>query len=278
MIKTKLNSLVLAAVVSLLLVIPADNVCAGGKKDGSEVLVQRVDNNSLIRLRVYIDARPAGSLRVGETSTYRIKNGPHTIRAAFEDYQARTTEVTVFNAFNSRHFFTVTDETIVAVGQEALRDENSASPVIPIADAQSPSYDYGDSAEPIYTIDTSVRNSFEKATKGLKKKVKIAVINVDADNPQEGVYILEELTYLTVQSPKRYQVIDRRKIDAFRTKNALDIPTYENDYQLLGLGNLMGADVVISARVDGPGDLRRLRVKALDVKTGLLIGDSSERI
>jgi hypothetical protein len=270
-----------AAVVSLLLVVPAEtNTHAGGQKDGSEVLVQRVDNNSLIRLRVYIDARPAGSLKVGETSTYRVKNGPHTIRAAFEDFQARSTEITQFNSFNSRHFFTVTDESIVAVGQEPLRDENAATPVVPVIDsrAQAAAAVPSEEPAPVYTIDNSVRNSFEKATKTIKKKTKIAVINVDTENPQEGTYILEELTYLSVQSPKNYQVIDRRKIDAFRTKNSFDLPSYENDYMLIGLGQLMGADVVISARVDGPGDLRRLRVKALDVKTGHLIGDSSERI
>ncbi|GMO28759.1 MAG: hypothetical protein Ta2F_04120 [Termitinemataceae bacterium] len=293
MIKSILQSFIVAAVVTLFLVMPVIQGEAAGSKDGSEVLVQRVDNNSLIRLRVYIDARAAGSLRVGETVTYKIRNGPHTIRVAFEDFQARSTEVTQFNSFNSRHFFTVTDESIVSVGQEQLKDENSGAPSVPIVESAPPPQQIvqqpvsssqnmrnGEMVmeDPIYTMDTSVRNAFEKATKNLKKKTLIAVINVDADNPQEGVYILEEITYLSVQSPKAYQVMDRRKIDAFRTKNAIDLPSYDNDFQLLSFGNLMGVDVVISARIDGPGDLRRLRVKALDVKTGLLVGDSSERI
>jgi hypothetical protein len=275
MIKIKLHSVVVAAVVSCMLALPATNTFAGGgqAKDGSEVIVQRVDNNSLIRLRVYIDARPAGSLRVGETSTFKIKNGPHTIRAAFEDYQARSTEVTQFNAHNSRHFFTVTDESIVSVKQEQLRD----TPMSPAV--QSPVVSSDDTmSEGVYNIDASIRSSFDVATKDVKKKKKIVIINVDADNDTEGNYILEELTYLSVQSPKQYVVIDRRKIDAFRTKNSIGIPSYENDFQLLSLGQLMGADVVISGRLDGPGDYRRLRVKALDVSTGHLIGDSSERI
>ncbi|GMO49415.1 MAG: hypothetical protein Ta2G_06300 [Termitinemataceae bacterium] len=287
--KTKLRLLCLSAVVSVMLIIPVQgsDAAPSTSKQGSEVLVQRVDNNGLIRLKIYIDARPAGSLRIGETATYRVKNGPHTIRAAFEDFQQRGTEITQFNSFNTRHMFTITDESIVAVGQESLVESyESPAPPPSIPIEQTPQQTSVSQAypalpelsEPVFTFDTSVRNSFEKATKGLKKKMKIAVINVDADNPHEGVYVLEEITYLSVQSPNKYQVIDRRKIDAFRTQNSLHTPTYENDFQLLGLGSLLGADVVLSARIDGPGDLRRLRIKVLDVKTGMLIGDSSERI
>jgi TolB-like protein len=267
----------LASALAIMLVVPAVMVPAGGKKDGggSEIVVQRVDNNSLIRLRIYIDAKAAGSLKVGETTTYKVTNGPHTIRAAFEDYQARSTEVTQFTANNNRILFTVTDESIVAVGQESIRTESSIGATIQES-----------VTEPLLSgpsIEASVRNSFEGATKSLKKKVKIAVINVDSANNNQNDYaladyVLEELTYLTVHSPKKFEVIDRRTVDAFRASNGIGIPSYNNDYILMLIGQLLGADIVLSGRVDGPGDLRRLRVKALDVKNGRLVGDASERI
>jgi hypothetical protein len=269
--RINLRFIKLAPVFIALLVLPSLAVSAGGKKEsnGSEVVVQRVDNNSLIRLRIYIDAKVAGSLKVGETSIYKVSNGPHTIRAAFEDYQARSTEVTQFNANNSRLIFTVTDESIVALGQETLRTESPVVAAIPLED---PSPMVGSS-----NIETSVRNSFDRATKDLKKKSKVAIINVDADNISEGDYVLEELTYLSVHSPKKFTVIDRRTIDAFRATNGIGVPSYNNDYILMLIGKLIGADIVLSGRLDGLGDLRRLRVKALDVKTGQLIGDASER-
>jgi hypothetical protein len=262
----------MALLLAVLLVIPALSAKAGGSRDASnsEVVVQRVDNNSLIRLRIYIDAKVAGSLRVGETSVYKITNGPHTIRAAFEDYQARSTEVTQFTANNSRILFTVTDESIVAIGQESLRSEAIES----IASSSMPE----DTTTPTLNIETSVRNSFDRATKSLKKKSKVAIINVDSDNVGEGEYVLEELTYLTVHSSKDFYVIDRRTVDAFRASNGLGVPSYNNDYILMLIGQLIGADIVLSGRLDGPGELRRLRVKALDVKTGRLVGDSSERV
>jgi hypothetical protein len=267
-----LRFIYLASALAVLLSVPAVTAQAGGNKEqnNSEVVVQRVDNNSLIRLRIYIDGKVAGILKVGETATYKIRNGPHTIRAAFEDYQARSTEVTQFNANNSRLLFTVTDESIVAVGQESLRSDGPIA--MPGSGLEDDSMMMGPS------IDTSLRNSFDQATKGLKRKQKIAVINVDADNISEGDYILEELTHLTVQSNKKFEVIDRRTVDAFRASNGIGVPSYHNDYILMLIGQLIGADIVLTGRLDGEGELRRLRVKALEVKTGRLLGNSSQRV
>ncbi|MDR2444676.1 MAG: hypothetical protein LBD44_01895 [Spirochaetaceae bacterium] len=263
-----LRFIYLTSVLAVLLAVPAITAQAGGNKEqsSSEVVVQRVDNNSLIRLRIYIDGKVAGVLKVGETATYKIRNGPHTIRAAFEDYQARSTEVTQFHANNSRLLFTVTDESIVAVGQESMRNDAPSVAASHIDDIMGPS------------IETSVRNSFDRATKSLKKKQKVAVINVDADNISEGDYVLEELTYLTVHSSKGFQVIDRRTVDAFRASNGIGIPSYNNDYILMLIGQLIGADIILTGRLDGVGELRRLRVKALEVKSGRLLGNSSERV
>jgi TolB-like protein len=251
----------LAVTLAVMFIVPAVTAQAGGGKNSgsSEVIVQRVDNNSLIRLRIYIDARVAGSLKVGETVAYKIPNGPHTIRAAFEDYQARSTEITQFTLNNSRIMFTVTDESIVAVSQESTRtvslnESNTAN------------------------MESSVRNAFENATKPIKRKSKVAVINVDSDNLSHADYILEELIYLTVQSPKRLEVIDRRTVDAFRATSGVGVPSYNNDYLLWFIGQLLGADFVISGRLDGQGELRRLRVKTIDVRTGRLVGNSSEPV
>jgi TolB-like protein len=253
----------------VLLILPALAVCATGAKekesDNSEVIVQRVDNNNLIRLRVYIDGKVAGTLRVGETSKYKIKNGPHTIRAAPQDYEARSTEVSQFVANNSRIVFNITDESIVAMAHEKM--DNAPKKLTPVLDDDDDS-----------TIETAIVNAFDKVSKDLDKNKKVAIINVDSDDKGEADYILEELTYLYVHSKKNFEVIDRRGIDAFRGENGIGVPSYNNDYMLRLIGELMGADFVISGRLGGDGDLRRLRVKAIDVKTGRLVGNSSERV
>jgi hypothetical protein len=274
-----------AAFSFVLLTVPFMTSCGtgGGGASGSsgkssEMVIRRVDSNQLIRLRIFLDGKSQGALKVGETAVYKIKNGYHTVRVGFEDFQARSSEVAQFTAYNSTHVFSVTDTSIVLVSEEPLSvDEypgaGGATPGSVIAGSAR-----GDVAEASIVIDTSVRAAFDKVTKNIKKNRKIAIINVDADNIHEANFVLEELTLLSVNSPKKFNVIDRRIFDAYRAKNSIGLPSYENDFLLRYVGALIQADYVLSGRIDGPGDLRRLRVKALDVSTGHLVGDASERM
>jgi hypothetical protein len=250
---------------------------SGGSKS-SEVIVRRVDSNQLIRLRVFIDGKSQGTLRVGETSVFKVSNGYHTMRVGFEDFQQRSTEVAQFRSYNSTHVFSVTDNSIVLVSEEmTTQPMNSPTPIVAQSSMIGMSNGVGGN-ESSAGLDNAIRSAFDKSTKNIKKSKKIAVLNVDSEDMHEGNFVLEELTLLTVNSPKKFNVIDRRMFDAYRAQNSIGVPTYDNDFMLRYIGSLMGADYVVSGILDGPGDLRRLRVKALDVKTGHLIGDASERL
>jgi len=296
------NKKVVLCLTAFTLVFPF-TVFAGGKGDksvskGSEVVVRRVDSNQLINLRVYLDGKSKGTLKVGQTVVYKVPDGYHTIRVGFEDYQARSTEVAQFNAYNSRHVFSVTDTSIVLVNETTLPDTmaSAPSPVLPVAppvaDASAevavtspstPAVEMRNGNGLLYnqssvTLDNALRTAFDKSTRSIKKGKKILVLNVDGDNTHEANYLLEEITTLGVNSPKSFTVIDRRLFDAYRLKNSIGLPSYENDYVLKLIGETLGADYVISGRLDGPGDLRRLRIKVMEVSSGRLIGDSSERL
>jgi hypothetical protein len=253
--------------------------CVAKSAKSSEVIVRRVDSNQLIRLRVFIDGKSVGALSVGQTSVYKVANGYHTMRVGFEDFQQRGTEVAQFRSYNSTHVFSVTDNSVVLVSEETMT-EPSVAPT-PISPTGGLAFNPGDrsmGAESSMGLDNAIRSAFDKATKNLKAKKKLAIINVDADNAGEGNFVLEELTLLSVNSPKNLVVIDRRRVDAYRAVNSIGIPSYDNDHMLQFIGQLMAVDYVLSGVLDGPGDLRRLRVKTLDVATGNLIGDSSERL
>jgi hypothetical protein len=251
---------------------------SGGGSKASEVIVRRVDSNQLIRLRVFLDGKSESTLKVGETAVLKVKNGYHTLRVGFEDFQQRSTEVAQFRSYNSTHVFSVTDNSIVLVSEEMTAQPiNAPSPIVSQSSMGMMAGPIG-SNESSAGLDNAIRSAFDKSTTNIKKKKKIAVLNVDADNISEGTFVLEELTLLTVNSPKKFNVIDRRMFDAYRAQNSIGVPTYDNDFMLRYIGSLMGADYVVSGILDGPGDLRRLRVKALDVQTGNLIGNASERL
>lgn len=275
----KINRAAVAAFFSIILAVAAPAVVFGKNASNSEVVVRRVDSNQLIRLRLYLDGKSVGTLKVGDTVVRKVKNGYHTLRVGFDDYH-RSTEVAQFTSNNSVHVFSVTDTSIVLVNEEpAINDDfgptlpyNSSGPIM----AMNPADDV--LSEGAAMIDNSVRAAFDKATKNIKRAKRIAIINVDGDNIHEANFVLEEITLLAVNSPRQFFVIDRRVFDAYRAKNSIGMPSYENDFLLRYLGNLVQADYVLSGRIDGPGDLRRLRVKCLDVSTGALVGDASEKL
>jgi hypothetical protein len=51
-----------------------------------------------------------------------------------------------------------------------------------------------------------------------------------------------------------------------------------DDDTTVSIGKFAGADIIITGRVDGEGDLRRLRLRALNTQTAQVVGVASERI
>ncbi|MDR0639387.1 MAG: hypothetical protein LBG27_10905 [Spirochaetaceae bacterium] len=253
----------IVGVTVLLLVVMAAS-CQSNKSDAaravnSEVVVRRIDSNASIRVRVFIDGRQAGILRIGETATYKIKNGEHTIFVNSDSYADREPSVLEFTSYQSRHVFAVADGMIAPLSQQDTSSNASWS---------------GSG----YDLDTAVKTSFDVIAQELKNKTKIAILNIAADNQSEGTFVIEEMTYLAVHSKKKFVVIDRRKIEAIRVeKNFNRTTSYEDDF-LISIGHLLGAEVILTGNLNGTNDLRRLRIKALNVKTGQLIGMASERV
>ncbi|MDR2490347.1 MAG: hypothetical protein LBD20_02985 [Spirochaetaceae bacterium] len=273
MVKLKLDFARLAFIVTSLIILASVSALAAPptKKGDSEVVIRRVDSNNLIRLRVYIDGKNAGSLRVGETSIFKIKNGDHTIYVGFEDYQARSTEVSQFTAYNERFLFSITDTSIVLVRQEPVA---SSTKIVEAPVSSAPAAESSFPSAEIQAYVGSIQEAFDTAVTKVKKGSKITIINVESDILAEGDFVLEELTYMAVHSRKKLSVIDRRKVEAYRAANHQPFSRYENDY-LISLGELLGAQYVVTGRLDGEGQFRRLRVRVLDVKTGILIGSAS---
>ncbi|MDR1230911.1 MAG: hypothetical protein LBK61_05870 [Spirochaetaceae bacterium] len=245
----------IVTVAVLFPIIAAGCVSSSGGAASSEVVVRRIDSNSSMRIRVFIDGRQAGVLRMGETATYKVKNGEHTIFVNSDAYADPEPQVLEFTSYQSRHIFALTNGMLSPLSMEDT----------------DPGVYSGD-------LDAAMQNAFENITKNLKSKSKVAIINFAADNQMEGNFVIEELTYLAVHHKKKFVVIDRRKIEAIRIDKYFDRTTdYEDDF-LISIGHLLGSDVIITGNLDGKGDLRRLRLKVLNVKSGQLISAASERV
>jgi predicted nucleic acid-binding protein len=107
--------------------------------------------------------------------------------------------------------------------------------------------------------------------RNLKNKSKVAIVNIASDNRAEGTFVIEEFTELCVNSKKpKLQVIDRRKIESIRIAKNFDRTSDMEDDFVISIGSLLGADYVITGDLNGSGQLRRFRVRVLNVRTGII--------
>jgi curli biogenesis system outer membrane secretion channel CsgG len=89
-------------------------------------------------------------------------------------------------------------------------------------------------------------------------------------------FVIEELAYLMVDT-KKFKVVDRKSLDAIKSEQDFQYSGDVDDNSAVSIGKLLGASIVITGSISGSGSTRRLRAKALDVKTAEIVAMASER-
>jgi hypothetical protein len=111
----------------------------------------------------------------------------------------------------------------------------------------------------------------EKITKGSK----VAIVYVSAADPMIAEYIAGELEFFMVDHG--LTVIDRSQLDRIREEQKLQTSGEVDDNQAVLIGKISGANIIVTGAVTGTGDLRRLRLRALDTQTAHVLSVASER-
>jgi hypothetical protein len=125
--------------------------------------------------------------------------------------------------------------------------------------------------------DTAIQSTFQTISGILPKSATIAVVNVSSRDSAESEYVIEELSVLFVNSLK-YTVVDRRALDAIRQERNFQRNGEVDDASVVSIGSFLGADIVLTGSITGEGEMRRLRLRALDVKTAQVLAMSSEKM
>jgi hypothetical protein len=127
----------------------------------------------------------------------------------------------------------------------------------------------------LFTIEQAVFSAAYDVSERLPGGSKIAVINISAADPDDSVFVIEELSTELVkkskEAGKEYTMVDRRSLDAIRAEHKFQLSGDVSDDTIVSIGHFLGADVVITGSITGANEYRRLRVKALDVKTARLL-------
>jgi hypothetical protein len=104
-------------------------------------------------------------------------------------------------------------------------------------------------------------------SKNIPGPLSIAVISIAAANQGEGEFAAEELTFLLVNL-KKYSIVDRSSLDIIRAEQRFQLSGEVDDDTAVSIGHLIGAAVVITGNINPYGEVKYLRLKALDVETG----------
>jgi hypothetical protein len=109
----------------------------------------------------------------------------------------------------------------------------------------------------------------------LPDKAIIAVISIATRDKNMAEFVIEEITYILVHTGY-FRMVDRRSLDAIQHEEDFQMSGEVDDNTAVSIGNKLGASIVITGSVSGEDALRRLRIKALDVKTAEIIAMASE--
>jgi hypothetical protein len=229
----------------------ADNTVKSG------IIVERADGSNGT-IYVYIDGRWDGILSAGGMKEYELENGYHTVyvKGYMWDVDHNRVEESAdpigFTVNNDRHHFKVRwESTYITVEASVPTDSN--------------------------LLNTAIKNSFDIILRNIPVNAKIAIVNIASNSKDDSNYILEELTLAFVNS-RKFTVVDRQTLDVIRQEHNFQLSGEVSDETIVSIGNFTGASVVITGVVSGNGEMRRLRLRALDVKTAEVLAMSSEKI
>jgi TolB-like protein len=126
------------------------------------------------------------------------------------------------------------------------------------------------------TLEDAVNRAADTLIADLPDRATLAIISISSGDRDLAEFVIEELAYLMVET-RKFRVVDRKSLDAIRSEQNFQYSGDVDDNSAVSIGKMLGASIVITGSVSGSGSTRRLRAKALDVKTAEIVTMASER-
>ena len=125
-------------------------------------------------------------------------------------------------------------------------------------------------------VEGALERAAQQTVKSIPAKSKIAIVYITAQDRSTTEYIAGELEYIWVNAG--YTIIDRSQLDKIRREQNFQMSGEVDDNTAVSIGKILGADIIVTGRVDGEDNLRRLRLRALNTQTAQVVGVASERL
>jgi hypothetical protein len=125
-------------------------------------------------------------------------------------------------------------------------------------------------------IEGGLARAADQIMNGMTPKSRIAIVYVTAQDKNVTEYIANELEFIMVN--KGFILVDRSQLDRLRKEQNFQMSGQVDDNTAVSIGKIAGANVIIIGSVTGTGDLRRLRLRALNTQTSQVLTAASERL
>jgi hypothetical protein len=151
-------------------------------------------------------------------------------------------------------------------------------------------HEYVQIYRPISILDSFSRNLYSNLERiawdlapSIPNGSKIAVTNIEMwdsnlSNTAYDIILTQLLEFMQYDKNRNYTIFERRSVDVIKTEHQFQFSGEVDDDTLISIGKFIGADVIITGGIDGIGQLRRFRIKAIDVKTARIIIQLSYKI
>ena len=258
--------------------------------------------------RVYIDGVQKLVLTNGGQGRVIVPNGNHTIHA---DLYTLTSEKVSFTAGSGTMGlmttpYSVYDFAIEPLDEDILLAAIQNTPAPSVAQARPPAQEStpkpaaqepapkppaqapargglfaritgntGNAGKGSNNIEVSLLRAAEKIIIGIPERKRIAIVYVTAKDEEIAEFIANELEFIMVE--QEVTLIDRSHLDSIRKEQNFQLSGEVDDEHAVSIGKIAGADVILIGAVTGSGDIRRLRLRALDTQSAQVVVAASER-
>jgi hypothetical protein len=238
------------------------NISAGTNE--SIVVIKRNNNfvGSAVGVDIFVDGQKVASVGNGQETTFTVQNGRHTIYAARSwngddmksgqiTFEVQSQKITFAAGFGNSGVELIRGSIVVLEENENNRSTATG-------------------------VEGALARAADETLKNVQQRSKIAIVYITAQDRSTTEYIVGELEYIWVN--KGYFITDRSQLDRLRREQNFQMSGEVDDDTAVSIGKFAGADIIVTGRVDGEGNLRRLRLRALNTQTAQVVGVASERL
>jgi len=129
----------------------------------------------------------------------------------------------------------------------------------------------------VLDLDKAILESCNYLNQVLQQNKRLVILNIQSDSTPLSEYIIDEIT-ANIVNTRKYTIVERQQLDIIRNELGFQFSGEVSDESALGIGRMLGAEIIITGAISRIGNNYRLRVRALGVEKATVEGQFNQTI